>query len=164
MPLETRDYTHANAAGYSIPVDNYSTLLTLSNAQLAAYDFGDNNYDVDFVRKASNSDISNIIFDLARYERVWGQNNPQSLMAITNLYITPADVKVIGKNQDTIRIEKNGITYIKFRAKDLIEKLHKWPEMCLTIVGKPNVNEWLGNYTPQLQIVDVEIENAEWSF
>lgn len=155
---------HSQAAGYSLPADSYNELLILSNAQLAAYDFGDNNYDVDFVRKASNSDISNIIFDLARYERVWGQNNPQSLIAITNLYITPADVKVIGKNQDTIRIEKNGITYIKFRAKDLIEKLHKWPEMCLTIVGKPNINEWLGNYTPQLQIVDVEVENAEWSF
>lgn len=164
MPLETRDYTHANAAGFAIPADSYNELLALSNTQLAAYDFGDNNYDVDFVRKASDSDISNIIFDLARYERVWGQNNPQSLMAITNLYIRPADVKIIGKNQDTIRIEKNGITYIKFRAKDLIEKLHKWPEMCLTIVGKPNVNEWLGNYTPQLQIVDIEVENAEWSF
>ena len=164
MPLETRDYTHANAAGFAIPANNCNELLNLSNTQLASYDFGDNNYDVDFVRKASDSDISNIIFALARYERVWGQNNPQSLIAITNLYIKPDDIKIIGKNQDTIRIEKNGITYIKFRAKDLIEKLHKWPEMCLTIVGKPNVNEWNNFITPQLSIIDCEIEDSRVSF
>lgn len=168
MPLETRDCTHANAAGFAIPADSYNELLNLSNIQLASYDFGDNVYSVDFIREATDDDIAEIIFDLAQYEEVWGQDNPQSLIAVTNLKVTSNDIKVIGKNGDTIRIEKNGITYIKFRAKDIIKQLSDNEQMTLTIIGKPNVNEWMGSKTPQIQIVELNISKDRepdwWTF
>ena len=44
--------------------------------------------------------------------------------------------------------EKNGIIYIKFHASDLIEQLKKCNEIKISIVGKPNINEWMGNKSP----------------
>ena len=87
------------------------------------------------------------------------------MIAITNLLVSPNEIKVIGKNKDTLRIEKNGITYIKFRAKDLIEELKGFSnEMDITLVGRPNINEWMGNKTPQLFIVDMEVQDGRFAF
>ena len=87
------------------------------------------------------------------------------MIAITNLVVSPNEIKIIGKNKDTLRIEKNEITYIKFRAKDLIEELKSFSnEMDITLVGRPNINTWNNSITPQIFIVDYEIEDARFSF
>lgn len=87
------------------------------------------------------------------------------MIAITNLVVLPNEIKVIGKNKDTLRIEKNGITYIKFRAKDLIEELKSFSnEMDITLVGRPNINTWLGQELPQIFIVDMEVQDGRFSF
>ena len=87
------------------------------------------------------------------------------MIAITNLVVSPSEIKVIGKNKDTLRIEKNGITYVKFRAKDLINELKDFSnEMEITLVGRPNINTWLGQELPQIFIVDMEIQDARFSF
>ena len=87
------------------------------------------------------------------------------MIAITNLVVSPNEIKVIGKNKDTLRIEKNGITYIKFRAKDLIEELKGFSnEMDITLVGRPNINTWLGQELPQIFIVDMEVQDGRFAF
>lgn len=72
--------------------------------------------------------------------------------------VRASDIQVIGKNKDTLKISKNGITYIKFFAKDLINEISKYNEMQLTIVGTANLNEWNGIVTPQLFIKDIDIK------
>lgn len=87
------------------------------------------------------------------------------MIAITNLVVLPNEIKIIGKNKDTLRIEKNGITYIKFRAKDLIEELKSFSsEMEITLVGRPNINNWMGQELPQIFIVDMEVQDGRFSF
>lgn len=87
------------------------------------------------------------------------------MIAITNLVVSPNEIKIIGKNKDTLRIEKNGIIYIKFRAKDLIEELKSFSsEMEITLVGRPNINNWMGQELPQIFIVDMEVQDARFSF
>ena len=87
------------------------------------------------------------------------------MIAITNLVVSPNEIKIIGKNKDTLRIEKNGITYIKFRAKDLIEELKSFSnEMDITLVGRPNINTWLGQELPQILIEDMEVQDGRFSF
>ena len=87
------------------------------------------------------------------------------MIANTNLVVSPNERKVRGKNKDTLRIEKNGITYIKFRAKDLIEELKGFSnEMEITLVGRPNINTWLGQELPQIFIVDMEVQDGRFSF
>lgn len=154
------EYTmgHENAFGLSIKNSGLSKFHKIANEELAQYDFGENVYEVDFEREAYANDIKAIIFDLAQYIDVWGQQNNEPFIAVKDLIVRASDVQVIGKNKDTLKISKNGITYIKFFAKDLINEISKYNEMQLTIVGTANINEWMGNITPQILIKDMDIK------
>lgn len=161
------EYTlgHDQALGVSILDRNLSTFHEIANEELSKIDFGENYYDVDFVMRADDSKIGEAIEELCAIEQVYGQQNEEPVMAITNLSVSQNDVKIIGKNLDTLRIEKNGITYVKFRAKDLIRELKDFPgDMNITLVGKPNLNEWGGKTTPQIFITDLEIEDSRFAF
>ena len=63
----------------------------------------------------------------------------------------------MGAKKDTLKIEKNGIAYLKFHANDMIEQLNKCNEIKMNVVGHANINEWMGNQTPQIFIEDWEI-------
>ena len=161
------EYTlgHDQALGVSILDRNLSTFHEIANKELSKIDFGENYYDVDFVMHANNPKIEEAIEELCAIEQVYGQQNEEPVMAITNLNVSQNDVKIIGKNLDTLRIEKNGITYVKFRARDLIRELKDFPgDMDITLVGKPNLNEWGGKTTPQIFITDLEIEDSRFAF
>jgi single-stranded-DNA-specific exonuclease len=154
------EYTmgHDNAFGISIKNSDLAKFHKIANEELAQYDFGENVYDVDFEREAYATDIKAIIFDLAQYTNIWGQQNNEPVIAVKDLVVRADDIQVIGKNKDTLKISKNGITYIKFFAKDLISEISKYNEMQLTIVGTANLNEWMGNVTPQILIKDIDIK------
>lgn len=51
---------------------------------------------------------------------------------------------VIGNNKDTLRFEVNGVTYVKFKCKDLIDSLPSSGDIYINIVGRGNVNRWGG--------------------
>ena len=70
----------------------------------------------------------------------------------------------MGKNQDTVKITKFGIAYMKFHAKDFIEELGKYDEVKLEVVGRANLNEWGGTYTPQIFISNYQIEDNRLGF
>ena len=70
----------------------------------------------------------------------------------------------MGKNNDTIKIEKNGISYIKFHAQDMIKDVENRGDISINLVGKANLNEWGGNITPQVFIEAYEIVDNLLSF
>jgi single-stranded-DNA-specific exonuclease len=75
------------------------------------------------------------------------------------MVVHPEDIQCIGRNKDTLKIEKNGIVYIKFFAKDIIFDLMQIKnDMKVTIIGTANMNEWMGNVTPQIFIKDIDIK------
>ena len=67
----------------------------------------------------------------------------------------------MGANLDTVKFIFNGITYIKFKAKDLIEefKSHRG-KISITVAGMPVMNYWMGRGTPQIQIKEIEIKDS----
>ena len=68
----------------------------------------------------------------------------------------------MGSNQDTLKIEYNGMSFLKFRATEMIEEINSLPAdkmLNFTIVGRCNINEWMGRKTPQIFIDDYEITN-----
>lgn len=78
------------------------------------------------------------------------------------MVVRPEDIQCIGRNKDTLKIEKNGIVYIKFFAKDIIFDLMQIKnDMKITVVGTANMNEWMGNITPQIFIKDIEIKEID---
>jgi single-stranded-DNA-specific exonuclease len=156
---------HANAFGISIPDDKLKEFHDYANEALAAIDFGENVYDVNFVRSADSKDLYDLVIDLASQNGIWGQGNPEPIVCVENISCSPRDVRIMGANQDTLKIEYNGMSYLKFRAKDLIEKINKYSadaKLSITVVGRCNLNEWGGRKSPQLFIDDCEINTNQF--
>ena len=70
----------------------------------------------------------------------------------------------MGKSADTVKIVKFGIAYMKFHAKEMLEELAKYNEIKLEVVGRANLNEWMGRYTPQIFISNYQIEDNALGF
>ena len=154
------EYTagHDQAFGISIPKRNLSKLHELANEQLKKYEFGQVYYEANFQRQALQEDIKDIIYDIANNNQLWGQQNPEPIIYVTDLHFSSSEAKIMGKNLDTVKVEKNGITYIKFFAKDLIEELKTHSKINMKLVGKANLNVWMGTVTPQIKIEDYELK------
>ena len=155
---------HDNAFGASIKIDSLETFLQRSNEDLKDYNFGENVYDVNLVRTAIDRDIEAIVYDIDKYYKLWGQNCNEPLIFISDINITRNDVNIIGKNNDTVKFMKNGITYIKFFAKDMIEELADLDDIKIEVIGKVSVNHWMGKTSPQIMIESYEIRNGEFEF
>ena len=155
------EYTagHDNACGISILNTNLPKLHEMANHDLAQYNFGDGFYEVNFERQALADDLGDLIEDLTKYKHVWSQGNDEPLIYIRDLHVEKKDIQVMGKNQDTVKITKNGIAYMKFFAKDFIEELKSYPnDIKLEVVGRANLNEWGGRITPQIFIENCEVK------
>ena len=67
----------------------------------------------------------------------------------------------MGSNMDTLKIESNGMAFLKFHAKDLIDEIKELSgAFIMDIVGRANLNEWGGRITPQIFIDDYEIKKS----
>ena len=148
---------HANAAGASILDSNLRAFHEYANEALKDINFNEGVYDVNFVRNPDADDLEKMVYVLAEDNSVWGQNNPEPLIYVPNIYLGSYEYKVIGTNKDTVRFEKNGVTYIKFHASDLIRQLDDCNEIKINIVGRPNINEWMGSQSAQMFIEDYEV-------
>lgn len=155
---------HDNACGIGIYDKNLTAFHEYANKKLANIDFGENWYEVNFERIAADQDISDLIYDIAQHEELYGQGNPEPLIHIRDINITKHDVQVMGKSADTVKIVKFGIAYMKFHAKQMLEDLAKYDVIKLEVVGRANLNEWMGQYTPQIFISNYQIEDGALGF
>ena len=151
---------HANAFGVSIPDNKLREFHQYANTVLAPIDFGENVYDVNFVRSATDADLGSLVMDLGEAKDIWGYGNGEPLVYVHDIVVGPSSTRVMGSNMDTLKIEYNGMAYIKFHAKDLIDELKQTGTCRLEIVGRANINEWGGRRTPQIFIDDYEISNS----
>ena len=65
----------------------------------------------------------------------------------------------MGKNNNTWKVTKNGISYMKFFAKDMIEEINaiQGDDIKIEVVGKANLNMWMGTVTPQIFIEQYQV-------
>ena len=156
---------HDNACGIGILDKNLSDFHTYANQKLADVNFGESWYEVNFERIAADQDIKDLICNVAANEDIWGQGNPEPLIHIKDINITKADIRIMGKNQDTVKIEKFGVAYMKFHAKDFIQELGQYNgDVKLEVVGRANLNEWGGYQTPQIFITNYQISDGSLGF
>ena len=155
---------HDNACGIGIMDKNLAAFHAYANEALANVDFGESWYEVNFERIAADTDIEDIIYDITSHDDIWGQGNNEPLIHIKDINITNKDIQVMGKNADTVKIVKFGIAYMKFHAKEMIEELKQYNEIKLEVVGRANLNEWMGHYTPQIFISNYQISDNTLGF
>lgn len=153
------EYTHSNAAGFGIKLSNISKLYNYAGEKLKNINFNEGFYDVDFIVNGNCSYLSDMIIDLDNGKYIYGQNCPEPLIVVNNIVVDKNNIQIIGSNKDTLKIIFNNITYMKFKAQDLIEKLNQYSDkISLTVVGRGNLNKWGGRVTPQIFIDDIEIK------
>lgn len=160
------EYTlgHPNAFGCSINNRYLSDFHDYANEKLKDVNFGENVYDVNFIFSANDKNLEEAVKDLGAYPELWGQHNPEPMIYIKDINLSPSDIQIIGKNKDTVKFEKFGITYIQFHAKQLIEDLANFSDIKMEVVGRANINEWMGRETPQIFIEGYEVSDGTYSF
>ena len=152
---------HQGAAGFGIPANNVDKLVEYANEKLKDVNFNEGYYEADFVVQGNCSYLSQLIHDLDRIKDTFGQGNPEPKIIVEDITIEPTSIKVMGTYQDTVKFDFNGIEYIKFKAKDLIQEFRKQnSKINITIVGTPMVNVWGGKSQPQIKIDDIEIKGV----
>lgn len=138
--------------------------MKIADTDLADYDFSNNVYEVNFERPAVAYDLNNLITEIALNEAIWSTNNKEPLIYITDLNFNARDIQIMGTHKDTVKIEKNGIAFMKFHATDLINEIQELGEVKMNLVGRANLNSWMGKITSQIFIENYEIEDGELSF
>lgn len=155
---------HDNAAGVSFKNADLSKLHAYANEALSNVKLDEDCFDVNFVRAAADKDIGEIIKIVADYGDIWGQKNDEPKFYIHDINLKKSDLQVIGSKKDTLKFTKFGIVYIKFHATDFIEELNQYNDIKLEVVGRGNVNEWMGTKTPQIMIEGYEIHDDTLGF
>jgi single-stranded-DNA-specific exonuclease len=155
---------HANAFGVSIHKSNVDKFTAYANEKLKDVNFNEGVYEADFLFDCEDEELITAIDQIGSRPELWSQGNDEPYFAITDIKLSCDDTSVIGKNADTLRFVKNGVTYVMFKAARLIEEVQGKTEFSLEIVGRANLNEWAGTVSPQIMIEDYNFRNTLLEF
>ncbi len=162
---------HSNALGIELPSENVPALLTYADNQLGDIEI-DDVYHVDYEihsTKLSERDVLKV----AEYNDIWGGDVERVKFAVTDIYLSSEDIKLLGEKKNIIKFDveyrNNKISFIKFFANEkLYEKLiHRTnagfgsmtgKRLKLTVIGEFKINEYNDNQYPQVEIIDMTSE------
>lgn len=151
---------HQGAFGVGVLDKDFSNFVSTINLLLSEVSF-ERLYRVDFILDASEL-TGNLIYELANWRELWGQNIDEPLIAIRGVKLDKSSLRFIGAGGKTMRIDlpQDRINFIKFFMKeDEIEELTP-PDngmLVLDIIGTFQKNSFNGFTSPQIQIEDYEI-------
>ena len=154
---------HASAFGVSILDENLEAFKNYIDEKLKDFDFN-NCYRVDFIWIANEVEkYKQDIMDIGKLGAFWGQGLPEPQVAIETIQVRSANLQLMSPDKKpTLKITlPGGLTLIKFgSSQEEYESLYS-ETGCITInvVGTCNLNEWNGNFSPQIIIEDYEIVN-----
>ena len=151
---------HAQAFGTSIKISNIEKLNEYANKKLENINFNEGFYEADFVINGNCSYLKNLVVDLGTNSKLWGQSCDEPVVIIENILLPKNEIKIIGKNKDTLKFVFNNMTYVKFKASELIKRLNECnsSKILIDIAGRCNMNPWCGNLTPQILVDEIEIK------
>lgn len=91
---------------------------------------------------------------------IYGQGIPEPLVHIHDIRFKPSDVKIIGKDKRTLKLEKDGIAFMWFKVTNADkELLTTGGEKKLELVGTININEYRGCKTNQIKVDKFEVSD-----
>ena len=148
---------HANAAGIEIPIDNIQSFLEKTDEALKDLS-PDIVYNIDLFYENQYINIDDIL-KIGQANFLWGQKIDEPFILIKNLRISKDKVFLLSPDKSpTLKIHLPNIDIIKFKSsEEEYESLLTEGYLILNIIARACINEWNGNISPQLQIVDYEI-------
>lgn len=113
-------------------------------------------YEVDYWFHTGETLDSEMLYEIASYDDLWGNSIPQPKFAMDINY-TADEIRVMGADGSSLKISHDGIDFVAFKCKDLIAQLQAKESGHITIVGRPQLNEWMGRKSVQVIIDDIEV-------
>ena len=146
---------HDNAFGVFITPENIKKVEKYFDENLTEEDFIDL-IEVDYYFQKNELIDVGMLYDIANHDYLWGSGLPQPKLAF-DIRFTSRDIKVMGKDKSSVKIKKDNVDFVLFKDAEFIEELSKLDNGTLTVVGRPQINEWMGRVSIQLLIDEVEI-------
>lgn len=148
---------HEQAAGAFLPIDNVDKLYEyMKNVDIHYQP------DIEVLQSYLTSEIPLSLFGEFTGYNIWDTKFlPKPLFHIKNIHINGNDVRILGKNEKTIKFEYKGVSFIKFQAtKDLKEQLHigKNKQLSIEVIGELDKNEFRSKITNQVIIDKIEVK------
>jgi len=144
---------HDNAAGWGLNGDKLESLIKYANNKLHAEDF-ENCYIVDYVLDGNDYN-EDLLLSIAEHPEYFGNHIEEPLFIIKNIPLM--NITVMGGDKSSVKISYNDVDYVKFKDAAFIEEIMKNRMKKLTIYGRANLNEWMGNKSVQIFITDYEL-------
>lgn len=166
--LETNSFIfcsgHGNAAGLAIKRDNVDDAKNKFAELLSLVDFNPE-IPCDFIFDIDELDVG-FIQTIDKYNWLWGTGIKEPKVAVENIVIYREDVKIQGKNFNSVSFVNNDIKFVKFNMKEddpLLEWASAWDgedgdKIIINVVGTVGINEFQGVYTPQFIIENSEVK------
>ena len=154
---------HAQAFGYSISKVNREAFLKYADEKLANIDFTESFYEVDY-EFTEQDDIYSPILQLGEANQMWGQGVTAPIFVIKDAQVFAKDVQIMGKNKEHLKMKIAGVDCVKFFATDLMNQIAGVGSFRISILGKANINNWMGRTTPQFMIDDYEVHPNTYDF
>lgn len=152
-------FGHASAHGVAVQTNHLDDFVDWFNKKSSCYVFNENSYEVNFELRPTDNYFEQLCTEIGHYDDLWGGNNPTPIISMKQVHLNGKDIKVQGKNEDSIKFDVNGVACVMFRCKDIIEQIRAvGDDLVISFVGKANLNEWMGKISAQLIIEDIEIE------
>lgn len=146
---------HSCAFGASIKAEEFEHFIEICNEKMSHIDFSDNATIVDAFFDNKINPI--LIHEFANGQRIYGNNIPQPQIAV-RAKINSSDVRIMGKDASSVRIIIKNIPFVKFKDIELAKTLQSASSFMITLIGKPSPNTYMGITTPQVKIIDIEVQ------
>lgn len=156
---------HGNAAGLAIKRENVDEARGKFAELLRLVDFNPT-IPCDFIFDVDEFDIG-FIQTVDQYNWLWGTGIKEPKVAVENIVVFREDIRVQGKNFNSVSFVNNDIKFVKFNMKE-DDPLLKWAsawdgdsddKITINAVGTVGINEFQGVRTAQFIIEDSEIIN-----
>lgn len=157
---------HGNAAGLGILPENLEAAKVKFAEILQDVDF---NLPIlcDFEMDFADMDIR-FIMDIAQYDYLWCTGIKEPKVAVTNISVQRKDIKVQGKDMNSIAFEVENVKYVAFKLKEdnpLLAFANGWgdpeDELVFDAVVTCGINTYNGVSQCQCMIEDVEVKTIQ---
>ena len=164
---------HNNSFGFEIQNENIEKVKTYINNKLKSINIEDT-YHVDYLIPVGRLREKHIK-QIGKMADIWGNSIDEPLFLITDIYVEPENIKIIGEKQTLLKITKQVgdsiINFVKISSKDDILNTYntmlgrsekglnrnKVKRVGLEIIGKFKLNKYEDKEYPQIEIVDFNI-------
>lgn len=146
---------HANAFGAFLKPDEVQKVRDYANEHLKPSSF-EEVYQVDYWFDGNHPVDYDMLMAFAKYKNLWGNSLPQPKFAFSGHY-SKKDIFVMGKDKSSLKINAGEISFISFKAKNIIDELVDQEEGTYLIVGRPQINDYNGVVSIQIMIDDISL-------